>query len=94
MLVLMTLFALFLGYHLNWIHQRRELIKSGVVTIDTGLGGEASPPVMLGLFGEPAYRQLIVDVRADSPEFRHIKGLFPEANCCGIIPFPGTTIAP
>ena len=52
----MSLLAIFLGYHLHWISQRRAMITSGAV-IPFPIVGVEQPlaPGMLPLFGEPGY---------------------------------------
>jgi hypothetical protein len=56
LLVAMTLLALFLGYHLHWIGQRRAMIASGAVTPFPIVGiKQPRAPGMLALFGEPGY---------------------------------------
>ena len=52
----MTLLALFLGYHLHWIKQRRAMIASGAI-VPFPIVGVKQPraPWMLSLFGEPGY---------------------------------------
>ena len=56
LLVAMTLLALFLGYHLHWINQRRAMIASGAIVPFPIVGVKQPPaPGMLSLFGEPGY---------------------------------------
>lgn len=79
----MTLFALFFGYHLNWIRQRRAAIKSGVVEAWTNPFSDfdeptVDPPSFLGLFGESGYSNLwLQDVTEE--QLQRASALFPEA---------------
>ncbi|QDT76012.1 hypothetical protein I41_52570 [Lacipirellula limnantheis] len=84
LLVLMTLLALWCAYSMNWIRQRRELVRSGVVKpAMTSKGLHAVTPGWLGMFGEPGYFSLMVDAPHGSPEFDRIQALFSEARCTG-----------
>jgi hypothetical protein len=93
MFVVVTVFAVFVAYHVNWIHQRHELLASE--RDDFGLWPpqmvemkEARPPSLLWIFGEPGYNVVEVIVN-DSPEdaiteseldtLRHAQRLFPES---------------
>ena len=86
LLALMTLLALFLAYHLNWIRQRRAAIDSGVVTIRAHvaqpwmqLPRAPQPSRILQLFGEETYAALWVNEKAGE-DLAAMASLFPEAN--------------
>lgn len=86
MLVLMTLLAMFLAYHLNWIRQRQQLIDSGLATptIRGMLTTDVrQAPGLLPLFGAQGYFRVQVDLGHDDPEMARVRGLFPEAKCVG-----------
>ena len=53
---MMTLLAVVMLYHLDWIRQRRELIESGEVFSDSKSPVRA--PGILGLFGEAGYAEI------------------------------------
>ena len=81
-ILLMTAIALFLGYHINWIHQRREVLEAGVVESFSNPFEDdepiVDPPGLLGLFGESGYSNLwLKDVTED--QLRRTRALFPEA---------------
>lgn len=87
-LVVMTAFALFLWYHINWIQQRRAAINSQMVhPYHQAKDNRATraAPAMLGMFSEPGYFRLMVNVEEDDPEFDRIRAIFPEAQCKGYI---------
>lgn len=86
-LVVMTLLALWCGYSMNWIRQRREVMASGVVSPHSR-GRAVSAPQLLGLFGEAGYARLKVNLQFNDPEFSRTQSLFPEAVLDGILPFP------
>jgi len=79
LLVVMTLFALFFWYHINWIKQRRAAIASGYVTTFEG-PGETPPPApgLLWLFGEKGYNGILIEAHTDD-ELEPGMSLFPEA---------------
>lgn len=86
LLALMTLFALFFAYHLNWIRQRRAAIDTGLVTVRAHvaqpwmqLPPAPQPSRMLRLFGEETYAALWVHEKAGE-DLAVIAALFPEAN--------------
>ncbi|WP_152099018.1 hypothetical protein [Lacipirellula parvula] len=86
LLALMTLLALFLAYHLNWIRQRRAAIDSGVVTVRAHvaqpwmqLPRAPRPSRILRLFGEETYAALWVNEKAGD-DLAAMAALFPEAN--------------
>jgi len=80
LLVLMTAFALFLGYHLNWIHQRRAAIDSGSL-LAVEYSGDLSPPGpgLLWLFNERGYDTVFVPNDSEDT-LKRARALFPEAN--------------
>lgn len=84
MLVAMTLLALFLGHHLNWIHQRRDALRSGWIedAPDPFLEREPDAPALLRLFGEAGHSGIYVKDNLDGDRqviHRKAKALFPEA---------------
>ena len=93
LLVLMTLLAIWLGYSMNWIRQRRQLIESGVVTpYIPSNGAHTVTPGWLGILGERGYTHLMIDVPHGNAEFHRIQALFPEAKCGGIITQSGNPL--
>ena len=59
--VIVTLVACWLGYQLNWIHQRRTIVD-GWPKWRVGNRGDAPPPdapCVLWLFAEPGYQEVI-----------------------------------
>ncbi len=50
--VAVTVLACWLGYELNWIHQRREALASGIVRFPIDGVHEELPPWQLRLLGE------------------------------------------
>lgn len=86
MLVLTTLLAAFLAYHVSWIRQRQELIDSGVAT--PAIRGMLTTdvrraPGLLPLFGVQGYFRVQVDLKHDDPEMERVRSVFPEAKCVG-----------
>jgi hypothetical protein len=80
LLVVMTLFALALLYHLDWIRQRRELIESGEI-FDVSEPSVPAPGI-LGLFGEEGRAVIYAGANANETEEeveRRLAALFPEA---------------
>jgi hypothetical protein len=74
MFVVVTVFAVFLGYHLNWIRQRHEFIAeqqrrsgSDVSVVDTNVSDDVTVPApgLLALFGEHGVVQLGVIIDSD-----------------------------
>ncbi|QDT72959.1 hypothetical protein [Lacipirellula limnantheis] len=94
MLVVMTLLALFFGYHLNWIRQRRAAIATGEVVPTFNLKQSSFPPVapgLLGIFGERGYNEFTVHYRDPihrEGELKRVKKLFPEAEAVFATPMP------
>ena len=79
-LVVMTLLAVVMLYHLDWIRQRRELIESGEVFSDSKSPVRA--PGILGLFGVAGYAEIFGGASADETEVQvgqRLAKLFPEA---------------
>lgn len=80
LLVVMTLLAIVMLYHLDWIRQRRELIESG--EIDAISDTPVRAPGMLALFGEAGHAVISCGANADETEEeveRRLAALFPEA---------------
>ena len=89
--VVVTVFAAWLGWELNWIRERR-LIANGAprwVVFDTQLGTQhlvqPKAPGILWIFGEPGYAAVRLVVCIDDQngdedkEIMRAKGLFPES---------------
>lgn len=81
MLVAMTVLAVFLWYHVNWIQQRRAALEDGwIAEYSTATLPTPSAPGLLWLFGEQGYSYLIVDATAEHPAAAaEASPLFPEA---------------
>lgn len=80
LLVVMTLFALLLGYHINWIHQRRQAFTDRSAEPEPQLSHPVRAPGLLRMFGERGYQFIGVRGRPNQAEFERIKGIFPEAH--------------
>ena len=86
MLLLVTVLALFIAYHVNWVRERRAAIASWESSrwFPSTPPVLAKPPWLLSLFGEPGYgclwressRRLGADEEA---ELERVQRLFPEA---------------
>ena len=76
----MAVLALFLWYHLNWIHQRRALIETGeILEVADSL---VVAPFPLGLFGERGHEEIYAFAATEDHEpavQRELASLFPEA---------------
>jgi hypothetical protein len=84
LLVVMTLFALFFGYHWNWIRQRRSALETGWIIDEPNpfLDREPVAPGLLPLFGEKGHSGIQVRDNLGGDRqiiHRHAKSLFPEA---------------
>ncbi|QDT76011.1 hypothetical protein [Lacipirellula limnantheis] len=84
-LILMTLLAIFLGYHINWIHQRSAAIEDGWIAEVHNYWTPDDPhiaaPGLLGLFGQHGYGRLTVILSSDDdPLLSKAASLFPEAS--------------
>lgn len=89
--VLLTIIGGWLGYQLNWIRQRRELLQDRCYranhanyNVPPPPGGyvNASPPSTLGLVGEQGYAmiwRLWTGPIPDAQERRRVEKLLPEA---------------
>jgi len=89
MFVVVTLVAIFVTYHVNWIHQRHQLSVDGKHLVGTNVGNEVRAPGLLWLFGEPGYASVQVAVEganlaaltdADLQAGFNARRLFPEAD--------------
>lgn len=93
-LVAMTLVALFLGYHLNWIRQRRAAIANGAALPTFNLMQSSFPPDapgLLGIFGERGYNEFTITYRDPihrERERSRVAKLFPEAEAVYATPLP------
>lgn len=97
LLVVMTLLALFFGYHLSWIHQRRAVLASSgygeltevqLAPPNTIVLHAPQAPGLLWMFGEEGYSFVRIDALAGSREYQRVSALFPESTVLAIIPFP------
>jgi hypothetical protein len=90
MLLLVTVVAAFLAYHVNWIRQRRDFLKLNNATAlehdftreDPELWEPVSAPGLLWLFGEEGQcglRIVIMDEAANADDRDKAQRLFPEA---------------
>jgi hypothetical protein len=95
MLVVLTVFAIaaaWVGYQLNWIRERHEILNRASPTTPR-LG--ATAPASLRIFGEPGYRLLEVVIGVserirsldadEKRQLRRIALLFPEARVYGSV---------
>jgi hypothetical protein len=70
MFVVVTVLAIWLGYHINWARQRRDALSSGRFTGDRVLATGMAPalpkmvtaPGLLWLLGEPGYVSIVMAV--------------------------------
>lgn len=89
--VMVTLAAVFVAYHVNWIQQRHEFLRSNPIPEPLWGRGEGLAPGLLGMFGESEYHTVWVAValsserpvgvlsESDEREIRRAQRLFPEA---------------
>ena len=78
--VVLTVLCIWLGYSLNWIKERRELIGYPYPSNDTAGPGAVQPraPGLLWILGERGVAVLLIN--ADDKEFEsRARRLFPEA---------------
>ena len=77
MFVAVTIVAIFVGYHVNWIQARREAIRSGIAVQHTFAANQIvpRPPFALRLLGERGEEHLFVA----PTQFERVCKLFPEA---------------
>ena len=75
--VLVTVVCVWLGYQLNWIRQRRDVLGSGEVLVFDEVDRESRPPSLLWLFGEHGYSMMACSHNVTDEEA--IKRLFPES---------------
>jgi hypothetical protein len=82
--VVVTLFGCWLGYNLNWIRARRNVLDSGEAgLVDWGpysARNNHSPPWPLGWFGEQSPRTagLVLTPSASDADLARVQSLFPE----------------
>jgi len=94
--VVVTVLAVFIGYHVNWIRQRHDFLKAETIareaTGDYSSGIEIPAPAVLRLFGETGWSGVFIVV--DGPSARELteldiqklaraRSLFPESVICG-----------
>jgi hypothetical protein len=77
---MLTVLCIWLGYSLNWIKQRRELIGYPYPSIDTAGPGAIQPsaPGLLWILGERGVAVLLISTEDKEFESR-ARRLFPEA---------------
>jgi len=81
MLVLMTLFALFFWYHINWIQQRQAAIASGLAQPGSASNLPApAAPGLLWMFGEPGRSFIAIEQSSGKDQIESLKALFPESH--------------
>ncbi len=75
--VLVTALGAWLGYHLNWIRERREYLSINSITDDTVDTNDRSElPLGLRILGEQSHAVVFV---MDEADVERIQRLFPEA---------------
>lgn len=92
----MTCFAMFFGYQLNWIQQRREVLASNYASaISQSTAGGTRPanpdaPGLLPLFGHAGVYAIAVTCESEkwANESQRIGKLFPEAKLIQVQPAP------
>ena len=93
MLVVTTLLALFLGYYLTWIHQRRTAREQEFVTDISKT--ESQAPRLLSLLGERGHQALLFspthEMTGDDRD--RLRSLFPEAYFMYAMPVDGAQTA-
>jgi hypothetical protein len=87
MFVVVTVVAIFVAYHVNWIRQRHEFLKTEVATFPSQ--SRPSAPGLLWMFGEKGVPNLTVLHPAD---FVTAESLFPEATLDRILTGHGREI--
>ena len=88
LLIAVTILCMWLGWAMQWIHQRRDAVdRAGAVTRN----GEADAPWPLRILGEPGSATVVVNVHGEtlkeaneraqqiSPQIERLQKLFPEA---------------
>ena len=92
MFVLVTVFSVWLGYHLNWIRQRREMLKSLPEAYQITTFYEYKEPLRdrfplsLRILLEQPYYSIPLGTRVSDTELEHkqrfekVRSLFPEAH--------------
>jgi hypothetical protein len=89
--VLMTLFACWLGYQINWIRERRAIVNDleRWDVVEEGFDAPPAAPGLLWLLGEPGYETLFRVVllpdgdevpESTAGEITRAKAVFPESN--------------
>ena len=93
MLAVMTLVAIFFGYHLNWIRQRRTAREQELVTDISK--NEWQAPRLLSILGEGGHQALLFSPTHDmtGAERTRLRSLFPEAYFMFATPVEGAQTA-
>jgi hypothetical protein len=80
LLVVTTLLALVLLYHLDWIQQRRTILESGAVSASESHDSLPRPaaPGLLWMFGEQGYQTIFINGDSNHEEAERLYALFPE----------------
>jgi hypothetical protein len=76
--VVMTLLALFVHYHVQWIRRRHALIDSGEVRPFRGFGKLTEAPGLLPIFGEKGHGLIHVSAKSVDNYWKIVE-VFPEA---------------
>jgi hypothetical protein len=79
--VVMTLFALFLWHHIDWIKQRNQALEAewAIDYPDSMYPTTPRAPGLLWLFGEQGYAHLVLDTGEHPNAVKEARSLFPEA---------------
>lgn len=84
LLIAATLPAFFSWYHLDWIQQRRAIVKSGAVNVAESHDSFHRPaaPGLLWMFGEQGYQTISIKGDSSREEAEQLHALFPEGLIC------------
>jgi hypothetical protein len=77
--VLVTVVAIWFGWSLNWIRERRAFLRDGLGQAYLSYQDPPPAPSFLWVFGEEGAEIVCVNARNGSPENAFAKELFPEA---------------
>ena len=81
---MVTVGRVWLGYHLNWIRQRRTFLDSSHLSehhlmMPNPIETSVPPPGLLWLFGESGIAYFYVDKLTSSRDISEYRRVFPEA---------------
>ena len=96
--VVVTVFACWLGYELNWLRERHFLVESGEAAVyPTNKGTRPRAPSLLWLFGEDGAGQITLSLALDKkpepedgsdleslPTYNRVRRAFPEGEITGV----------